>query len=85
MVKVYENGIDFYEENRAFLLADKYSEPFFRLDSPLLKEAGKDEYAIRVQEGESQLLALCVEPYSIMFLGDTALADDMVCHLTSNG
>ena len=85
MVKVYQNGIDFYEENKAFLLEAKYNEPFFRLDAPLLKEAGKDEYAIRIREGESQLLVLCVEPYSILFQGDASLADDMVCWLTSNG
>ena len=36
MIKEYANGNDFYEENRDFLLSDKYSEPFFRFDSPLL-------------------------------------------------
>jgi len=50
MINVYANGIDFYEENKTILLANEYTEPFFRLDYPLLTKAGKEEYAIRVQE-----------------------------------
>ena len=85
MVKVYSDGKTFYEENKSFLLSDKYTEPLFRLDSPLLTEAGKDEYAMRFSEGKSTLLVLCVEPYSIMMFGDVSLADELVSYLISNG
>lgn len=85
MIKVYTNGIDFYEENKTILLTNEYTEPFFRLDYPLLTKAGKDEYAIRVQEGNACLLALCVEPYSILLHGDKSLASELVLFLTSNG
>ena len=85
MVKTYENGNDFYEDNRDFLLSDKYSEPFFRFDSPLLTKTGKDEYAIRVSEGGSALVALLVDPYNILLSGDISLAEELVGFLTSNG
>ena len=34
MIKIYDNGTDFYNENKEFLLTNVYSEVFFRLDSP---------------------------------------------------
>ena len=85
MVKVYSNGNDFYEENRDFLLSDKYSEPFFRFDSPLLTRTGKDQYALRVSEGGSMLLALLVDPYNIQLSGDASLTEELVGFLTANG
>ena len=85
MVKVYPNGNDFYEENSSFLLENKYTEPFFRFDSPLLTEAGKEEYAIRIQKGSACLLAMLVEPYNILLYGEKALAGELVNFLTSNG
>ena len=85
MVREYANGNDFYEENKAFLLSDKYSEPFFRFDSPLLTQSGKDQYAVRVSEGGSMLFALLVDPYKILLSGDALLAEELVGFLTSNG
>ena len=84
MVKEYANGNDFYDDNRDFLLSDKFSEPFFRFDSPLLTRTGKDQYAIRVSEGCSMLLALLVDPYNIQLSGDASLAEDLVGFLTAN-
>ena len=85
MVKIYPDGKSFYEENKSFLLSNKYTEPFFRLDSPQLTQTGKDEYAIKVSEGGSALLAMCVEPYSILLYGDGSLSGELVGYLTSNG
>ena len=85
MVKEDANGNDFYEDNRDFLLPDKYSEPFFRFDSPLLTRTGKDQYAIRVSEGDSKLLALLVDPYNILLSGDASLTGELVGFVTSNG
>ena len=84
MIKEYANGNDFYEENRDVLLSDKYSEPFFRFDSPLLTLTGKDQYALKVSEGGSILLALLVDPYNILLSGDDSLAEEFVGYLTSN-
>ena len=85
MVKEYANGNDFYEENKDILLSDKYNEPFFRLDSPLLVNAGTAEYALRLTDGKSCLLVLCVKPYSILLQGDKSLAWDFVNYVTANG
>lgn len=85
MVKIYPNGTDFYEENKAFLFENKYTEPFFRIDSPLLTEAGKDEYALKFQDGPVCLLAMCVEPYNILLYGDDSLAEEFVGFVTTNG
>ena len=85
MVKVYPNGTVFYEENKEFLLENKYTEPFFRFDSPLLTESGKDEYALKFQNGSDCLMALCVEPYNILLYGDESLAEEFVDFLIANG
>ena len=85
MVKVYPNGSDFYEENKDFLLENKYTEPFFRIDSPLLIESCKDEYALKFQNGSACLLAMCVEPYNILLYGDESLAEEVADYLVSNG
>lgn len=85
MVKEYANGNEFYEENKEILLSNKYTEPFFRFDSPLLVKAGKEEYALKITEGKSCLLVLCVEPYSILLHGDKSLANEFVNHVTANG
>ena len=85
MVKAYSDGITFYEENKQFLLSDKYTEPFFRRDSPLLTQSGKEEYALKFYDGNSTLLVLCVEPYSILLYGDALLAGELVRYLKSNG
>ena len=58
MVKEYVNGNDFYEENKDILLSEKYNEPFFRLDSPLLLNAGKEEYALKVTDGKIRILSV---------------------------
>ena len=85
MVKEYTDGISFYEENRDFLLENKYTEPFFRLDSPLLIKAGKDEYALKFHDGPACLLAMCVEPYNILLYGDESLAEEFVHFVSANG
>lgn len=85
MVKIYPNGTVFYEENKAFLFENKYTEPFFRIDSPLLTESGKDEYALKFQKGSACLLAMCVEPYNILLYGDESLTDEFVGFLVING
>ena len=84
MVKVYENGDVFYDENKDYLLTNKYSEVFFRFDAPLLKETNKDEYALKVYDNNRCLLVLLKEPFNILLFGDSGLTDELVLFLAKN-
>lgn len=85
MVKVYSCGDIFYNDNKDFLLTNKYTEVFYRFDSPLLKETSKDEYALKVYNEKNALVVLCKEPFNLLFYGDGSLADEMVDYLLDNG
>ena len=84
MIKIYDNGLDFYNENKEFLLTNEYSEVFFRLDSPLLVSTNKDEYAIKVYDDNHRLVALLKEPYNFLLFGDYELVDELVTFLIDN-
>ena len=86
MIKVYKCGVDFYNENKDFLLTNKYTEPFFRLDSPLLTETNKCEFAIKAYNNDNnkQLLILKKEPYDSLYFGDNELVDELIHYLLDN-
>ena len=84
MIKVYANGIEFYEDNKDFLLTNPYTEVFYRLDSPLLTEVNKEEYAIKVFQDHKTLLVLKKEPFNILYFGDKELTSELLDYLISN-
>jgi len=84
MIKIYQNGNNFLEENRSFLEQNKHQSVFFLLDSPLLKSTSKTEYAIQVKEGNQCLLALKVEPYDLLLYGDKSLVSILFSYLVEN-
>lgn len=84
MIKVYSNGNDFYEDNKAFLLSNKYTEALFRMDAPLLTFCDQNEYAIMVEESSKRLVVLCKDPYNILFYGDPFLAPTLIDYLAAN-
>lgn len=85
MVKVYENGDALVCENREFLGTNKYLSCFFALDAPLLKNPDKRNYAVGVFDGEKVLLALKVEPYSMLLFGDGGLSGELFDFLLAGG
>ena len=84
MVKIYPNGDAFYNENRDFLLTNKYTEVFYRFDAPLLKATDKEEYALRVSDEKHTLVVLVKEPFNMLFFGDLELSEELVDFLVDN-
>ena len=75
MIKLYKNGTELFEENKAFLDTNKYLSCFFAMDAPLLTQTDKINYAVKVEDGEDALLALKVEPYDMLLFGAEILAE----------
>ena len=73
----YSNGTDFLQANQALLQENPYLSTFFTLDAPLLKQADTINYALRCEQGDNWLLALKVEPYNLLLLGDEACASEL--------
>ena len=81
MIKRYENGITFYNENKAFLSNNHHFATFFKFDAPLLLATNKNEYAIKVYDDNHTLLVLSKVPYNLLFYGDYQLANELVDYL----
>ena len=70
MIVSYKTGAEFLQDNQTYLQKNPYLSTFFTLDAPLLQEAGKINYALRCEQGETRLLALKVEPYNLLLFGE---------------
>lgn len=85
MITTYATGDEFWAENRAFLETNPYLSVFFKLDYPLLAAADRINYALRCESNGSQLLALKVEPYNLLWFGDAECAPELLEFLISGG
>lgn len=85
MIVSYSNGTDFLQANQALLQDNPYLSTFFTLDAPLLKQADTINYALRCEQGEKRLLALKVEPYNLLLLGDEACVPELLQFLFDGG
>ena len=83
-VKIYLNGNDFYQDNKDFLISNKYTEAFFRLDSPQLEETNKFEYALMMHDDKHKIVVLKKEPFNLLFFGDRELSIPFVGYLLDN-
>ena len=77
MIVSYKTGAEFLQDNQTYLQKNPYLSTFFTLDAPLLQEAGKINYALRCEQGETRLLALKVEPYNLLLLGEEACVPEL--------
>lgn len=85
MIVSYSNGTDFLQANQALLQENPYLSTFFTLDAPLLKQADTINYALRCEQGDNWLLALKVEPYNLLLLGDEACVPELLQFLFDGG
>ena len=85
MIVSYPNGTDFLQANQALLQENPYLSTFFTLDAPLLKQADTINYALRCEQGDNWLLALKVEPYNLLLLGDEACVPELLRFLFDGG
>ena len=77
MIVSYKTGAEFLQDNQTYLQKNPYLSTFFTLDAPLLQEAGKINYALRCEQGETRLLALKVEPYNLLLFGEEACVPEL--------
>lgn len=84
MVKVYRNGDIFLNENSSFLDENKYMSVFFYLDAPLIKEADKINYVLKVSDGRKKLLALKLEPFNLIIYGDHDCLEELLMFIKDN-
>ena len=85
MIVSYKTGAEFLQDNQTYLQKNPYLSTFFTLDAPLLQEAGKINYALRCEQGETRLLALKVEPYNLLLLGEEACVPELLRFLFDSG
>lgn len=85
MIKCYENGAALVAENQDFLNTNPYLSMFFALDAPALPHCDKINYAVKAESGEHCLLAMKVEPYSMLLFGAEEEVPELLSFLLSNG
>ena len=81
MIKEYKSGQLFIEENSTLLDQNKYLATFFYVDAPLIKEVDINNYMIKVEQTGSILLALRLDPYNLLLLGDASCLDELLSYL----
>lgn len=84
MIKIYKNGDEFYNDNRNFLLTNKYTEAFYRFDAPLLLEVNDKEYALKAYDEKHTLLVLKKEPFNLLLFGDEELIGELFNFIFEN-
>ena len=85
MIVSYKTGAEFLQDNQTYLQKNPYLSTFFTLDAPLLQEASKINYALRCEQDETRLLALKVEPYNLLLLGEEACVPELLRFLFDSG
>lgn len=85
MLKVYSDGASCIEENAQFLQTNPYLATFFFLDAKYIKTADLKSYAVCAWEGKNRLLAMRMEPYSLLLFGAAALLPALMDFLVSHG
>jgi predicted GNAT family acetyltransferase len=84
MIRVYGNGEDFWNENGEMLLREPEKTGFFRGNAALLKKTDLNNYALRCEEDGHVLLALRLQPYSLLLYGESTLAEELAGFLCEN-
>jgi len=84
MIKLYDNGKDFINENKTFLETNKYLSVFFFMDAPLLTKLDNKNYAIKFTFLNKTLLAIKVVPFKLMLFGDKMLLLPLIKYLYKN-
>ena len=85
MIVSYQTGMEFLQDNQAYLQTNPYLSTFFTLDAPLLKQADKINYALRCEQGDKRLLALKIEPYNLLLFGEEACVPELLRFLFDGG
>lgn len=85
MIRIYENGNQLVQENRALLDTNPYLSMFFVLDAAALTAVDKINYAVSAGTEDAKVLAMKVEPYSMLLFGAEAAIPELLDFLVGNG
>lgn len=78
MIKIYENGQEFYEDNKAILEKNPVDTSFFLNNARSLKAFDKENYAFKAYTASSYLLVLKVKPFNLLLYGSYSLCEEAV-------
>lgn len=81
MIKIYENGQTFLEDNLTFLQEDKYASSLIMLNSKGIRETDKRTYLIKVEDDDKALIANRLAPYNVLLYGDYECLDELLSFL----
>lgn len=68
-VKIYDNGIDFYNDNKDLIEDNIIRTIFIKLNSLCIKEINRNNYCIKISNNNDKLIALNMEPYNLLIFG----------------
>lgn len=77
MLKRYENGREFYEENKFILEETPLDTSFFLCNARSLTVSDNESYALKAYDGLSYLLALKVSPFNLLLYGNRGLCEEL--------
>lgn len=73
MYKIYENGIDFINDNINILSSDPINLAFFVVDAKLITDFSRNNYIIKVYDDKSFMFLLYMNSFGLMLYGDMKL------------
>ena len=73
MYKIYENGIDFINDNINILSSDPINLAFFVVDAKLITVFSRNNYIIKVYDDKSFMFLLYMNSFGLMLYGDMKL------------
>lgn len=85
MIRIYENGNQMVQDNWELLNTNPYLSMFFVLDAPALTKVDKVNYAVSAGTEAEKLLAMKVEPYSMLLFGAESAVPELLEFLLGNG
>lgn len=74
MIKIYENGSSFYEENKKYLDTKPIETAFFKVNCAYIESMQWDSYAIKIEENGKTILALKRRGVNLLLFGSVDLA-----------
>lgn len=85
MIKVYDSGASFIEENRPVLEASPLENGFWFIDARFMDTTDKRNYVLSAVDGQKRLLCMRPLPYNMMLLGDGDLIGELLDYLLAGG
>lgn len=82
MYKIYTDGMKFIKENKNILNANILDTSFFNINASKMNGFTRENYLIKIYDGEKTLLLCQFYPYNLLLFGDETLckeASDVIC------